>query len=82
MKNTALILITAIMLTGCGATKFYRIPGDYNPQPVQRVENTPKQNWINFLIATWQSVLTVVGVGIIVSGMEDGIRDGFGGMRR
>ncbi|HDZ25196.1 hypothetical protein LCGC14_2105090 [marine sediment metagenome] len=78
MKKTISILIVIVMLAGCATT----FPRQAITQPAQKVEFTAKQNWINFGIATWQAVIQVVGVGFIMSEMEDGIRDGFGGMRR
>ncbi len=74
-------LFLLILLTGCASTTFYQVPGDREAPP-QKVEFSAKQNWINFGIATWQAVIQVVGVGFIMSEMEDGIRDGFGKMRR
>ncbi len=73
MKKISIIIILALLVTSC-ATTFYQLPGDVKPaqkKPAQRVEFTTKQNWINLGIATWQSIIQVVGVGIIVSEIGD-----------
>ncbi len=79
MKPRLLVLALMISLSGCAGT-FHQVPGDRR-LPVQVVENSAKQNWINFLTATWQAVVVVVGVGYVISEMEDSIEEGLRGRK-